>query len=174
MNGNSMNSRVTNSNGWGDNGGMNLSRGGGNGWNRRETSNPSFGGGYRSYEPDETTTEEYGRLLHSHSQSHLSQGKTLFGQKEYVVPSGIGMAYGDSGESLIGGSESVNMSGSGSASGTGSLMSSGAGTGGLSGSGSDSEEGVGSSVSAREERKKGKSRQIFFIPLFTSVADGAT
>ncbi|GAA5975686.1 hypothetical protein JCM5350_002693 [Sporobolomyces pararoseus] len=154
MNGNSMNSRITNSNGWGDNGGMNPSRGGGNGWNRRDTSTPGFGGGYRSYEPDETTTEEYGRLLHSHSHSHLPQGKTLFGQKEYVVPSGIGMAYGDSGESLIGGSESVNMSGSGSASGTGSLMSSGAGTGGLSGSGSDSEEGVGSSVSAREERKK--------------------
>jgi hypothetical protein len=130
---------------------------GGNGWNRREASSPGFG--YRSYEPDESTTEEYGRLLHSHSHSQISsmsQGKTLFGQKEYVVPSGIGMAYGDSGESLIGGSGSVDMSGSGSASGTGSLMSSGAGTGALSGSGSDSEEGVGSSVSAREERKKGK------------------
>ncbi|GAA5962786.1 hypothetical protein JCM3765_001517 [Sporobolomyces pararoseus] len=154
VNGNGMNPRVTNNSGWGDNGGMNPSRGGGNGWNRKETSTPGFGGGYRNYEPDETATEEYGRLLHSQSHSHLSQGKTLFGQKEYVVPSGIGMAYGDSGESLIGGSESVNMSGSGSASGTGSLMSSGAGTGGLSGSGSDSEEGVGSSVSAREERKK--------------------
>ncbi|GAA5909471.1 Pin4p [Sporobolomyces salmoneus] len=150
-------------NGWGDgglNGSNSFARGGGgggkvaNGFHQREASNPGFNG-YRHYEPDETTTEEYGRLLHSHSQAQL-HGKPSFGQKEYVVPSGIGMAYGDSGESLIGGSGSLEMSGSGSASGTSSFMSSGVETGGdpRSGSGSDSEEGVGSSVSAREEMKK--------------------
>ncbi|GAA5872959.1 hypothetical protein JCM16303_006893 [Sporobolomyces ruberrimus] len=154
--------------GWGEpsgrNNGLSTRGGGGPGgpWIRREASSPGAsgngggaGGGhhYRGYEPDETTTEEYGRLLDS--QSHGQGGKTLFGQREYVVPSGIGMAYENSGESLGGGSGSADMSGS--ASGTGSLMSSGAGigrTGGHSGSGSDSEEGVGSSVSAREERKK--------------------
>lgn len=152
--------------------------GNGNDWNRREPA--AFGGfgGYRSYEPDETLTrteEHVGRLAHNHSRSLLdmrgpspssasatgSNKATLFGQREYVAPSGVGMAYGDSGESLIGGSTSADMSGSGSASGASSLMSSHAGTGGpggtFSGSGSDSEEGVGSSVSAREERKKGAS-----------------
>ncbi|GAA6015871.1 hypothetical protein JCM11491_007221 [Sporobolomyces phaffii] len=146
--------RGNNGNGWGDiaGGPSNANRGGA--WNRRDAPGGGNGGHYRAYEPDEATTEEYGRMLHSHSQSQSLHNKTSFGQREYVVPSGIGMAYGDSGESLGGGSGSVDMSGS--TSGSGSLMSSGAGTGGgpRSACGSDSEEGVGSSVSAREERKK--------------------
>jgi len=95
-------------------------------------------------------TEDYGRLLHAQGQPLAP--KTSFGHREYVLPSGVGMAYENSGESA-GGSGSVGMSGS--ASGSGSVRSIGLGNGGPSGSGSDSEEGVGSSISAREERKKG-------------------
>jgi len=125
--------------------------GAGNGRNRREASAP--GGYYRgAYGVDEAMTEEYGRLLHAQGQPLAP--KTSFGHREYVLPSGVGMAYENSGESA-GGSGSVGMSGS--ASGSGSVRSIGLGNGGPSGSGSDSEEGVGSSISAREERKKGTS-----------------
>ncbi|GAA5935354.1 Pin4p [Sporobolomyces koalae] len=123
-------------------------------WNRRD-GHANSNGYHRSFEPDETTTEEYGRLVHSHAfASSAAQHTNLFGpSKDITTPFSSGMTHGSPSENLMDGS--TVMSGSGS--GSGSLLSSGGrtGVGRHSDSGSDSEEGVGSSVSVREELKKG-------------------